>query len=144
MPRRLWLLVLALLSATACGTSTQPQGCDICVTGAVVYGRLTNSAGAPVGGARVAVDLHTSSCSLSNGGWDGGATLSDAQGSYRLLAISPAAPAAACVIVTVTPPDSVRASVTADSGRIVQLRDTYPGTVPLDSIRVDIVVRPRP
>ena len=144
MPKRLWLLILVAVIVGACRSSTQPQGCDICVTGAIVYGSVTTSAGAPVAGARVAVDLHSSSCAVSSAALEAGATLSDATGSYRLVAISPYSPAVQCAIVTVTPPAGVGASVTADSSHSVRLQDTYPTTVPLDSVRVDIVLRPLP
>jgi hypothetical protein len=132
----LFIITIAL----ACGRTTAPL-CDICTTGAVVYGSIRSPAGVASGGTLVTVDAHRDSCSGRIDAESAGSFQTRSDTSYRFALLSINAPFVACIVVGVTPPGASGLAATVDSGGVVQFKASYGA---LDSARVDIQLRAAP
>ena len=126
--------------ALSCGRGTEPQGCDICTTSAVVYGTVRSAAGVAVAGARITVEARKTSCSASSMGGLRDPTTTDSQGYYRGIVISPIGPTAVCLITTAAPPAGSSYVAATDTGHVVRLQPDYPPGQMRDSVRVDLVL----
>jgi hypothetical protein len=136
-PRRALLGMLAATAAVAACT-TEPSGCDICTTSAIVYGTVWSGGGFPVARARVSVEARETSCRGANVNLTGDTATTDTLGHYRVNVVSPVAPTAVCLIVTgQSAASSTPAGTAADTGHVVRLQPTEPR----DSVRVDLVLR---
>jgi hypothetical protein len=138
--RRLWTLVgMAAASAGVAACTTEPVGCDICTTSAIVYGTVRSGGGFPVARAQVSVEARQTSCRGMNVDLSGGAATTDTIGNYRVELISPFSPTAVCLVVTAQPPASASPAIPAgDTGHVIRLQ---PSGEPRDSVRVDLVLR---
>jgi len=132
--------VLCCISLLASGCLTEPRGCDLCTTAAIVYGRVHTSSGGSVAAARVSVDIRTPSCRSMSVGSIAAPTVTDSSGHYRLLALSPTGPTAACLIVSAQPPTESGLTAAADTGFVVRLQPTSPANQAFDSVQVDLVL----
>lgn len=138
-PRRFCLLCVAFAVActsdpiTLCGCSPPP---DV----AVLYGRVTNAAGTAVPNARVVAEHGQSGCPSPLQTL--GEVRTEADGSYRALLTAYTQPPRLddCLRAYATPPagSSLRGSDT------VAFRVTFAIGNPLDSARVDLVLRAPP
>jgi hypothetical protein len=142
--RRIVLVSLALASffAAGCGFGTDPSGCDICTTSAIVYGTVRDLAGVPIAGVRVAIEARAPSCQSSGIGSNQMPLVTDALGNYRAITLSPSGPRTVCLIVAVQPPAMSAFGPAADTGHMVRLEDDFPATQAHDSVRVDLTLRP--
>jgi hypothetical protein len=131
---------LCCVNFLACACFTEPRGCDLCTTAAIVYGRVQMAPGGPVAVARVSVDVRTPSCRSMSVGSIAAPTLTDSLGHYRLLALSPTGPTAVCLIVSAQPPTASGLATGADTGHVVRLEPTYPANQAFDSVQVDLVL----
>jgi hypothetical protein len=138
------IIVPAFTSLVVAACGTEPRGCDICTTSAVVYGAVQSATGAPVPSARIAIEARAPDCHGSDDNYFGDPVTSDADGNYRMRVRSLVSPMTVCLIVNVQPPPSTTLTITADTGRVVQLRPDYTAGQALDSVRVDLVLRARP
>jgi hypothetical protein len=134
-PRRLSLL--AVSAAVACTSGpTDLCGCSIPLPSALLYGRVTDAAGAPVHDARVMAEAGGPGCAPPLETLGEARTAAD--GSYR---------AVLTVYVRVPRPgDCLRASATPPAGSALRGSDSVAfatrfGHHPLDSARVDLVLR---
>ena len=129
--------VAAVAAFAAC--TTEPVGCDICTTSAIVYGTVRSGSGFPVARARVSVEARETSCRGTLVDFSGAFATTDSIGNYRVGLVSPFSPTAVCLIVTAQQPESVTpASLAADTGHVIRLQ---PSSEPRDSVRVDLVLR---
>jgi hypothetical protein len=132
------VLVLAALAAFAC--ATEPQGCDICTTSAIVYGSVRDTAGRPVSGAPVTADVFRDSCANGNpAGASNGPIVTDPSGNYRGQVLSLSGPFHACLRVAAHAPTGSPWRDTTASGAGIDFRADFP-VGPHDSVRVDLVL----
>lgn len=132
-----WIAIplVAALLASACSDRV---GCDVCTTSAIAYGVVRDTSGQPVSGVHVTGDALRDSCSAGTPvGWTDRTPTTDAQGRYRALLLSLYSPFSACLRVTAQAPSG---SPWLDT-TIVGPKISFRGTAPLDSIRVDLVLR---
>ncbi len=132
-------LVLAMVSVTSAACQSSSEIRESPLIFGLVYGRVTNAAGAPVVNAEVHATAHfdTTDCRLGRNGVSGGASVrTDANGFYRDDVTAPVAPTSLCVSVTVVP--SQGAAKTIGGGdRSVRLEYQASGRA-LDSVNVDV------
>jgi hypothetical protein len=120
MARRGNCSVLIVCCVAACDL-TEPNGCDLCTTSAVVYGTVLDSAGAPIVGVQVDVRAFETACTGGSpkGGTDNGWPITNAQGRYSARPISIYGPFTTdCLIVTANPRNDVRWPVESDTAQI--------------------------
>jgi len=138
--RPLRAVVVALTSAmiaSACSGSTLPH--SVSSGSAVIYGRVTNNAGAPVVGAVLQASAYEASCAapgnvVVGSGVDMVGT--DASGAYRQRVVAIHS-VSMCVVITVTPPpQSMLGAATASTAVVFKPS----ATPPYDSARFDIVL----
>jgi hypothetical protein len=132
--------ILAVLALAGCHAATQPPGCDVCTTSAIVYGRVQTTSGTPVNEAEVKVEAHRDSCAGPLYGETNLRVFTRPDGTYRDQPLSLAGPFNACLVVRVMPPDAAGLAPAADSGASVPFRADYPPGQSHDSVRVDVVI----
>ena len=119
-------LFVAVVVLNACSELT--HGCDVCTYSALIYGAVTNSAGAAVVGVSVRVYATFQTCDAAHA-FDAVTVASDAAGAYRVQVKSPG-----------QHPPCVRVEVdsTVATAPPVQFKLTADASLPYDSVRVDI------
>ena len=119
-------LSLAVLVLGACSEPT--RGCDVCTYSALIYGTVTNSAGAPVVGGSVRAYSTFQRCDAADA-FDVVTVVSSGVGAYRMQVKSP-----------VQDPPCVRVEVasTVATAPQVHFKLTADASLPYDSVRVDI------
>lgn len=140
MPLRPRLSLAGALTAMLAVSCTNPGfvcGCSPALDAAILYGRVTDAAGVPVQGARITAEQAAPGCS-GEGQPLGQPATTGADGSYRAELYSPG---------SIRPGDCLRAHAAPPQGSPVAVSDTVPFGVrfhpgsPLDSVRVDLVLR---
>ena len=136
-------LTLLAVGLSACGL-TEPEGCDLCTTSAVVYGRVLDSDGGPVAGVQVDIQAFEGSCSdrRRKGGTDNGWPSTNAQGKYRSRPISLFSPFTAnCLIITANPRSDPRWPASADTANAeVRFLSDYRSSA-RDSVELNLSLR---
>jgi|SRR5919108_3750894 hypothetical protein len=137
-PRFSPVLVIAALAAIGC--STEPAGCDICTTSAILYGSVRDTAGQPIAGASITASAFKDSCTNSlPAGSTNTSPITDALGNYRGQMLSLYGPFHACLQVTAHAPTGSPWRDTTGSGKVIDFRSDFP-VGPHDSVRVDLVL----
>lgn len=135
IPRHL-AACLGVMLFVSCADPMGMCGCPPALSEAVIYGRVTDAAGAPVQGARVSALLDVANCSAPMGVLGGGITTGD--GRYRAHLAAPSPPREGdCLRAFAAPPaqsrlrgsDTVAFAVGFGTDRVT------------DSTRVDLVLR---
>lgn len=138
IPRPRPLLLLAVATLVACTSGpTDLCGCSIPPDGAVLYGRVTNAAGAPVQAARVVAEHGAPGCAQPLETL--GEVFTSPDGTYRTMLYVNGEPP--------RPGDCLRAFATPPAGSGLRGSDTVPFAArfgrgsALDSVRMDLVLR---
>ncbi len=135
IPRHL-AACLGVMLFVSCADPMGMCGCPPALAEAVIYGRVTDAAGAPVRGARVSALLGIANCTAQLGVLGSGTTMAD--GRYRAHLVSPSQPREGdCLRAFAAPPaqgtlrgsDTVAFAVAFGTDRVT------------DSTRVDLVLR---
>jgi hypothetical protein len=135
IPRHL-AVCLGVMLFVSCADPVGMCGCPPARAETVIYGRVTDAAGAPVQGARVTAMLGTGGCAVQRGILGEGTTIAD--GRYRAHLVAPSQP---------QPGDCLRAYAMPPAQGTQRGSDTVPfvagfGTDRVvDSTRVDLVLR---
>ena len=111
------------------GCSDTPT--DIVSSSGIVYGTVTNAAGAPIAGAQTVVDLYFETCPATSNPLMTSMTQSNAAGFYRLVVGALNLSGTRCIHVTVV------------ANGISMVKEANVGIQPQqrDSVRVDFTVR---
>ena len=104
---------------------------DIVSSSAVVYGTVTNAAGAPLAGARTVVDLYFETCPATSNPLMTSMTQANAAGFYRLVVGA----------VNLTGPRCIHVTVAANGMSVVKEAMVAIQPQQSDSVRVDVTVR---
>jgi hypothetical protein len=134
IPRHLGV-ALGLMLFVSCSNPQWVCGCDPVIPTAVLYGRVTDAAGAPVASASVTAEQVIPSCAGDRYALNDG--LTGADGRYRMHVALGGDTSGRCL----------RAYASAPAGTAPRWSDTVPFTVrftteaTLDSVRVDLVLR---
>jgi hypothetical protein len=126
---------VALLAGVACSVNPVDLcSCTLPTPYTIVYGLVTDPAGAPVAGAGVQVEVGGPGCQAMERGPE---TPTDAAARYRTGVTPTGSAAGMCVRLSARPPagSPLRGSDT------VQLTLPTPTTLPADSVRRDLVLR---
>lgn len=128
-------------AALACTTDTQPS-CDLCASGAAVYGTVTSTSGASLQRVTIKFDVRAPDCAGSLNFTAG--TQTDPSGQYvgRIMVLT--APMTACVIVTATPGPTTGLAGAVDTVPELDFRAVWQPGVTMDQARVDFVLQPLP
>lgn len=134
IPRTL-LPALGLMLFVSCVNPYETCACSPPPDEAIIYGRVTDPAGAAVGGSLVRVEVGTPECVGSAQGME---ATTGADGRYRILAYSFGGPEPRCQHVFARPPagSTMRGSDSASFSVRFRHREARP-----DSVRVDLVLR---
>lgn len=126
---------LVLLAMASCHTPV--CGCSPPLSSATVAGRISDTSGAVVRGARVLayLDVMPSRCVAPAA--DNGLAVADSFGLYQVVLVAPVAVESACVFLTVHPPSPELRDTTIGPRRL-----TFRFEPPFDSITVDAVLSP--
>ena len=125
------------------GCSTEPTGCDVCTTSAVVYGHVLDTASYPVPHTLIFVNAYRDSCGAGKIVVTNASAITDTSGRYRALLKTPIAPFNACLALSATPPDVIPWGDTTISGALVEFRSDFRSEEPRDSVRVDLHLPPQ-
>lgn len=137
VPRPRPFLLLAIATLVACTSGpTDLCGCSVAPDAAVLYGRVTDAAGAPVQAARIVAQHGAPGCAQPLETL--GEVTTGADGGYRaMLFVHSRQPGTGdCLRAVATPP--VGTALRADT---VPFAARFGRGNPLDSVRVDLVLR---
>ena|SRR5688572_22622038 len=135
MSRKLLLFGTALLTSCA----TDPT-CDICLTEAIVYGRVTTAGGIAAFGVPVLGQQLLPDCGgQAVDSWAPG-SVTDSNGDYRIEIRVWHSPGPRCAVVQFAPGAGSGLSAGADTVASLYFRPTWTGSERRDSARVDIVL----
>jgi hypothetical protein len=132
-PMRCCGIFVLTLAIVAC---SEPEGCDICTTSAVVYGTVRQPGGAAVASAPVLIGIYRESCD-GEVEIPGDGLITAADGSYRTQPAAFTGQFTACVRVTVQEPGSSGDPGVTVEGAVEFLPDFGSGQQ-RDSVRVDV------
>lgn len=137
--RRPFAVALGVMLFVSCTTPTGMCACSPKMAEAVVYGRVTDAAGAGVSGARVALEYHPDGCDPAVG-WPMEGTVTGAGGRYRIHLRGGGGPGTGdCLLAHAAPPAAAASVLRASDTVHVDVDFAY--DPPLDSAQVDLVLR---